>query len=110
MKEQWRFILKRLVVGAFVFFLSLLPWKDWMLSIEFVDKNVDLAWVLLSMALPHLVRMLALGIITSALFFAIKLLTLPQKIVEKEMFRIRKKRWSKNIFYLALFTLPMFSP
>ncbi|MBR9689493.1 MAG: hypothetical protein GOV01_01170, partial [Candidatus Altiarchaeota archaeon] len=78
MRKQWKVILKRGILGAVIFVVSLLPLRQLFLSLSFDNKNLDFVWVLFSIAIPHIIRFIALGILISAVFFAIKMITLPR--------------------------------
>jgi|GEM_PF-3468080 len=110
MRKQWRTILKRALIGGIILAISVIPWKDILLNVTLQNKNLDLLWVLFSIAAPSLLRFAALGVLASAAFFAIKMVTLPRSFIEKEMFGLKKRKILKNLIYSLLVSIPFLFP
>ncbi|MBR9680307.1 MAG: DUF58 domain-containing protein [Candidatus Altiarchaeota archaeon] len=110
MRKQWRLILKRATIGGLLLLVSTMPWKDVLLSLTLSNKNLDLIWVLFAMILPNILRFIALGVLASAAFFAIKMVTLPRSFIEKEMYRLKKRKIIKNLIYSLLVLVLLLFP
>ncbi|MBR9690002.1 MAG: DUF58 domain-containing protein, partial [Candidatus Altiarchaeota archaeon] len=46
----------------------------------------------------------------SAVFFAIKMITLPRKVIEREMYRLKKRKIIKNLIYTGMVLTPLLFP
>lgn len=110
MRKQWKFIMRRGAVGAVLFILSLLPLREAMLTVTLGNKDLDFVWVLAAIALPHVLRGIAIMVISSAVFFALKMLALPRKSIEKSMYALKKRKLVKNVVYAAMAIVPLLFP
>ncbi len=110
MREEWKFIVRRGAVGAVLFVLSLLPLKNALLSVTLTNKDLDLIWVLFAIALPHILRGAAIAVISGAIFFAMKMIALPRKSIEKSIYALKKKKLLKNAIYVVMGTVPLLFP
>ncbi|HDR53382.1 MAG TPA: DUF58 domain-containing protein [archaeon] len=110
MRQQWKVVLVRGLLGLTLFLFSLLPIKDLLMGIRLGNPNLDLAWVIFALVAPHLLRAWAIGLLVSAVWLTLKMVTLPRSAVEREVFRLRKKKLVKNLFYTSIFLLPLLFP
>ncbi|MBR9679479.1 MAG: DUF58 domain-containing protein, partial [Candidatus Altiarchaeota archaeon] len=110
MREPLSSVVKRFAAGGLLFLVSMLDWRDWLLNIRLADSNLDFALVLFAIALPHLLRAIAIGLMASAAFRFLKFMAMPKAKVEKEIYRLRKKHIIKNAFYVGIALLPLLFP
>lgn len=102
MKRDIRPLIKRFLLGLTFFFASLLPLRNFFLNLNFSNPDVDFVFVLFSIAFPYILRTIAIGILAHTIFMMIKIMTLPRPLVERSLYRLRKKKLFKNIIYTGI--------
>ena len=110
MRTPLKIMLKRFALGVFLFLISLLPLREALLGIRFIHKDVDFVFVLFAIAVPHIIRSIAMWTIIRALFLFFKMLAMSRGKVEAAIYKLRKRRWLKNGFYAAVVFLPLLFP
>jgi len=110
MKRNFKPLIRNFIIGMVFFLFSLLPIRQILLNIHLSDPNADFVFVLFAIAAPHIIRMISIGILSYAIFTMVRMMTLPRKLVERSVYRLRKKKFFKNLIYagivLVMFLFP----
>ncbi|MBR9681264.1 MAG: DUF58 domain-containing protein [Candidatus Altiarchaeota archaeon] len=110
MKRNIRALIGRFFLGMAFFLFSLLPLRTMLMNIRLSDPNADFAFVLFAIAFPHIIRFISIGILSHTIFLMVKIMTMPRSLVERSLYRLRKKKIFKNLVYisiiLAMFLFP----
>ena len=110
MRTPLKIMLRRFALGVFLFIVSLMPLRNALLKIKFIDGNMDFLFVLFAIVLPHIIRTIAMGIVISAMFLFFKVIAMSQGKVEASLYKLRKRRWLKNSFYALVVFVPLIFP
>ena len=110
MKKLSKEMLKKFFIGTLLFLFSFFPLRETLLKINFSNSTVDFFFVLFAIAFPYILRSIAMAIIAGVILFSLKSMALPRGFVEKEIYRLKKRRFFKNLFYGVLLILPLIFP
>ncbi len=110
MKKLSKELLKKFFIGTLLFLFSFLPLRETLLKLSFTNSTFDFFFVLFAIAFPHIIRSIAIAIIVSVIFFSLKSVALPRGVIEKEIYKLKKRRFFKNLFYGTILIGPLIFP